>query len=131
MFLFLLSLPLGLLYLQIKTDCTFIKTLPCRTFPIPLLVQEKGWSKENWSQELGYKKQHSSVPCPYHCSPTLTGAWAHRRATRLQWWAAASWVTKGMVATGNSENHCMVSKFHFLLMELFHGHCTVLNLCFI
>lgn len=56
MFLFLLSLPLGLLYLQIKTDCTFIKTLPCRTFPIPLASTGKSLEQGKLEPGIGIQE---------------------------------------------------------------------------
>lgn len=124
MVLFLLSLLLGLWYLQIRNDCIFIKMLACRTCPTPL----DGAGKKV-TLEPGIRVQETAQFCTL--SPSLLSSYYWCLGTQRGNQDAMGLLplgdTKGMAATGDNEDHCMVSKVRLLLMELCHGHCTVLS----
>lgn len=80
MVLLLLSLLLGLWYLQISNDCTFIKILACMTSPTPL----DGAGKKV-TLEPAIRVQAAAQFCTF--SPSWPSAsycaWAHRGATKI------------------------------------------------
>ena len=126
---FLCSLLLGLWYLQIRNDCTFIKMLACRISPTPL----DGAGKKV-TLEPGIGEQEAAQFCTLSPSSALQLVLLPEHTEGQPGCNSGLFSpgdTKGMEGTGNDEDHCMVSKFCLLLTELCHGHCTVSSLCFI
>lgn len=108
MVLLLLSLLLGLEYLQIRNDCTSIKMLACRTSPTPL-----GGAGKKVTLEPGVRVQEAAQFCTLFPSLLSSYYWCLGTQGGNQD-ATVGCYLLGVAATGASEDHCIVSKVLFI-----------------